>query len=127
MVGEDARTRDAAYRKMTRYRRETSDYRFLDGEENVEDRVAKVDKQLYDILNDGIDLEDNIRGALVTETVMTLSTTIFHGLGYVPKGFLIIRQEGEGMVWADRVSEWTTEDLFCRSNVENLKVTFFVL
>lgn len=126
-MGEDARAWGATDREMTRYRRETSDYRFLDGEENLEDRVAMVDKQLSDILNDGIDLEDNIRGALVTETITTESTKVFHGLGYVPKGFLIIRQEGEGTVWADKVSEWTTEDLFCKSSATSLKVVFFVL
>jgi hypothetical protein len=112
---------------MTKYQREASDLRFLDHDKRPEDQIARIDKQLHDVLNDGIDLEDNVRGALVEETITTESTKVFHGLGYVPKGFLIVRQEGEGMVWADRVSEWTTEDLYCKSNATSLKVAFFVL
>ena len=83
--------------------------------------------QLDKIINGGIEFEEHIRGTFVEQILVLGENRIEHNLGYTPVGFNIILQEGQGDVWATRVSEWNSQSLWLESSVESLRVRLFVL
>ncbi len=86
-----------------------------------------ISSQLDLLLNEGLELNDNFRGALLEVTLDAGENTIQHGLGFIPQGFLVIFKEKEGDIFGSRVSEWTEEQLFLQSSVESQAVRLCVL
>lgn len=84
--------------------------------------------QLTQILNDGgIKFGDNVEGGFIEVTLTTSPQEITHGLGYTPKGFLIIGKDGEGDIWTANQELWNNSTLWLASNVTNLKVRLYVM
>ncbi len=113
--------------------------------------------QLAQLLNQGLELGDNFRGATLEEDLVVGENTIQHGLGFIPTGFLVLyvgtRTTSEGSTALElfrrdddfievqdatgtkiggdfvgvRIDEWTTEILFLNASVESLGVRLFVL
>jgi hypothetical protein len=94
------------------------------------DDLAPVGHDLTEIakiLNGEVSFNENIKGALIEATLLGEDTSVYHGLGFVPTGFMVINKNGPGDVWGVRVSKWTKETLFLGSSVESLEVRLFVL
>ena len=89
--------------------------------------VGQLDFQLDQILNGGLTLGDNHRGALLELTLQMGENEIQHNLGYTPIGFILISKNGPGDVWSGNLSNWTRTTLLLESSVENLTVRLFVL
>ena len=89
--------------------------------------VGHVLSEVAKVLNGEISFNENIKGAMIEATLIEEETTIYHGLGFVPTGFIVLNKNGPGDVWGVRVSQWTNETLFLGSSVENLHVRLFVL
>ena len=83
--------------------------------------------EIAKILNGEISINENIKGALIEATLLGEDTSVYHGLGFVPTGFIVLNKNGPGDVWGVRVSQWTNETLFLGSNAESLEVRLFVL
>jgi hypothetical protein len=83
--------------------------------------------QLTKMLNEGLELGDNFRGAFLEITTAGGVQEVQHNLGYTPIGFLLILKNGEGDIWSARVEEWNSVSLFLVSNVPNLVVRLFVM
>ena len=83
--------------------------------------------QLEKILNEGLELVDNFRGALLEATLDEGENEVQHGLGFRPVGFMLLLTSEDGRVRATREVDWTTERLFLVSSVKNQKVRLFVL
>ena len=84
-------------------------------------------QEISRIINGEISFNENLKGGLIEATLFGEETTVYHGLGYVPMGFIVINKSGAGDVWGARVADWTKENLFLGSNVENLEVRLFVM
>jgi hypothetical protein len=84
-------------------------------------------REIAKILNGEISINENIKGGLIEATLFGEETTIYHGLGYVPMGFIVINKSGSADIWGARVSDWTSENLFLGSNVESVEVRLFVM
>ena len=94
------------------------------------DELSSVGNDLREIariLNGEISINENLKGSLIAATLFGEETPIYHGLGYVPTGFLVINKNGPGDIWGARVNDWTKESLFLGSNAENLEVRLFVM
>ncbi len=83
--------------------------------------------QLDNLLNEGLELNDNFRGALLELDIKEGFNTIQHGLGFIPTGYIVIYKDVEGDIFGTRVGEWTEEVLFLRSSVRNRVVRLCVL
>ena len=113
--------------------------------------------QLAQLLNEGLELGDNFRGATLEEDLVVGDNTIQHGLGFVPTGYIVlfpgttINAEGVVISAIDvvkddndfllfipgsfgaqafsgvRIGEWTTEVLFLNASVKSVGVRLFVL
>lgn len=99
--------------------------RFVRPEEDPEQETR--DFQLENILNEGIEFGDNIRGGFFEIETNGQTQRLIHNLGYTPTGFLVVSREGEVSVWSEDLTAWTKDVLFFKSNVANLKVRIFVL
>lgn len=83
--------------------------------------------QLDRLLNEGLELNDNFRGALLEIDLSEGENTVRHGLGFKPYGFILLVKDGPGEVYGTRLSEWTNELLYCGCDATSLKVRLFVL
>lgn len=97
----------------------------LQSEEDPEQETR--DFQLENILNEGIEFGDNIRGGFFEIVTNGLRQKLIHNLGYTPTGFLVVSREGEGSVWSEDLTEWTKDVLFFGSSVPSQTVRIFVL
>jgi hypothetical protein len=86
-----------------------------------------VNFQLERILNNGIDFQDNIRGALIEVDFEDGEAVVEHSLSYIPIGYIVLWKNGEGDVWATRSPEWNNQRLYLASNAPSLKVRLFVM
>ena len=84
-------------------------------------------RELAQVINGEISFNENIKGGLIEVTLYGEETTVYHGLGYVPTGFIVINKNGPGDIWGVRVDKWTKENLFLGSSAENLEVRLFVM
>lgn len=84
-------------------------------------------KEIAKIINGEISFNENVKGALIEAVLDGEETSIYHGLGFVPTGFIVICKNGPGDIWGVRVDKWTKENLFLGSSAENLEVRLFVL
>lgn len=87
----------------------------------------ELEFQLTQILNDGIEFGDNIRGAFLEIKTTGAEQKIIHGLGYVPIGFIVVLREGQVDLWTDSLLSWTKDVLFLTSDVASVTVRLFVL
>ena len=86
--------------------------------------------QLDRILNRGITFDQNLAGGFVeieTPAVAGTSLPVTHNLGHIPIGFLVIRKEGAGDIYAADVTSWTKEILYLASDATNLTARLFVM
>lgn len=88
---------------------------------------GNIEFQLDQLLNEGLELGDNLRGGLVEVSLVIGDNEIHHGQGFTPQGYIVIYSEAEELPYGTRVEEWTSELLFLRSSVTNLRVRLFVL
>ena len=86
-----------------------------------------IGAQLDLLLNEGLELNDNFRGALLEVTLDAGENTVQHGLGFIPTGFIVISKDKEGDIFSSRVNEWTEEALFLQSSVESQAVRLCVV
>ena len=84
-------------------------------------------REIAKIINGEISFNENVKGAYIEATLFGEETTIYHGLGYIPVGFLVVNKNAPADIWGVRVKDWTNESLFLGSNVENLEVRLFVM
>ena len=91
------------------------------------DPEGDVNFQLDKILNQGIELQDNVRGALLEVAVVSGENTIQHGLGFIPMGYIVLYTENEVTIFGSRISSWTTEKLFLSSSAASPTVRLLVL
>lgn len=83
--------------------------------------------QLNQLLNEGLEFNDNFRGALLEVDLVEGDNTIRHGLGFKPYGAIILLQSGPGDIYGTRLTEWTNEIIFLRCSVKKLGVRLFVV
>lgn len=83
--------------------------------------------QLNLLLNEGLELNDNFRGALLEVDLVEGDNEIRHGLGFKPFGIIILLKDGPGDIYGTRLTEWTNEILFLRCDVTSLRVRLFVV
>jgi len=88
---------------------------------------GEVEFQLDLILNEGIELQDNLRGALLEVSVVAGENTVQHGLGFVPLGYIVLYSEDPAIFSGSRIEDWTTEQIFLNSSATSPKVRLFVL
>jgi len=91
------------------------------------DPEGDVNFQLDRILNQGIQIQDNVRGALLEVNLAAGENTVKHGLGFIPMGYLVLYSEAESTISGARVVDWTTEDMFMNSSVASPRVRLLVL
>ena len=87
----------------------------------------ELEFQLTQILNDGIEFGDNIRGGLLEIETTAAEQRIIHNLGFTPVGFIVIMREGQVDVWASNLLSWTKDVIFLTSDVASVTVRLFVL
>lgn len=90
-------------------------------------RGASVEFQLDQLLNEGLELGDNVRGGILEIDLVVGENEVQHGLGFVPQGYIVLYSEESDLPYGSRVDEWNSERLFLRSNVTNQRVRLFVL
>lgn len=84
--------------------------------------------QLDDLLNEGLELNDNFRGALLEiENVLAAENVIQHSLGFIPIGYWILYTEDPSIFSGARIEDWTTEQIFLNSSATSPRVRLFVL
>ena len=83
--------------------------------------------QLNLLLNEGLELNDNFRGALLAELLVEGDNEVRHDLGFIPFGAMILLKSGPGEIYGTRLTEWTNEILFLRCDVTKLEVRLFVV
>ncbi len=83
--------------------------------------------QLNLLLNEGLELNDNFRGALLEVDLVEGDNEIRHGLGFTPIGVILLLKDGPGEQYGTRLGEWTNEILFLRCDVSSLRVRLFVV
>ena len=98
---------------------EATDMRFIKSQD--------TEHQLDKILNEGIEFGDNMKGALLEHTFSEGENEIQHGLGYVPFGVIVLLKSGPGEIFGTRDTEWTSEIMFLKCDVKNLKARLFVM
>ena len=87
-----------------------------------------TDRQLDTLLNQGLTLQDNMRGAMLIDIDLVFGVnTIQHGLGYVPIGYNVLWQESPGNVGGGDPTNWTEQTLEIESDVPTQKVRLFVV
>ena len=91
------------------------------------DPEGDKDFQLEKILNEGIELGENVRGAMLEVSLVAGENTVSHSLGVTPIGYQILYSENEAIIYGSRVAEWTTENIFLVSNVTSPTVRLFVM
>lgn len=90
---------------------------------------ADFERSVKALLNNGLTFDDNFHGGFVDVTLPGTPSTdleVHHGLGYVPTGFLIVRKDGAGDVYASNISNWDSEFLYIASDTASLDVRLFV-
>lgn len=83
--------------------------------------------QLDLLLNEGLELNDNFRGALLEVDLVEGDNEIRHSLGFTPYGVITLLKSGPGELYGTRLLEWTNELLFLRLDVTSLRVRLFVM
>jgi hypothetical protein len=84
--------------------------------------------QLNLLLNEGLELQDNFRGALLEiENVLAAENTVQHGLGFIPTGYIILYSEDPAIFSGARIEDWTIETIFLNSSATSQRVRLFVL
>lgn len=83
--------------------------------------------QLNLLLNEGLELSDNFRGALLEVTLDSGENEVRHELGFQPIGYILLYKDLEGDIYGSRVTEWTKTILYLSSSVPSQKVRLFVL
>ena len=91
------------------------------------DQEGDVNFQLDKILNEGLELNENFRGALIEVALVFGETTVQHGLGFIPIGYLVIFSEAAVTISGSRVADWTTEKMFLNSSAASPVVRLFVM
>lgn len=91
------------------------------------EQAEDIDFQLNQLLNEGLELSDNLRGGLLEVTLSIGENSITHSLGFKPIGFILLYKDLEGDIFGSRIDEWTNEVLFLKSSVSNQKVRLFVV
>jgi hypothetical protein len=86
-----------------------------------------VEYQLDQLLNQGLEFNDNMRGALVEHDLVEGDNEIRHALGFVPYGAIVVLKSGPGEIYGTRLLEWTNEIMFLRCDVSSLRVRLFVM
>lgn len=73
---------------------------------------------------------NDIRGGFFDITTPGTTGTalqIVHSLGYTPTGFIIVRQEGAGHIYAMNVTSWDDESIYIGSDTADLDARIFVM
>lgn len=91
------------------------------------DPTGDISFQLSKLLNGELEFGTNIRGSFVEFVTTGDVQEVQHNLGYVPNGFIIIFQNGEGDVWSSDLESWTTSTVLLQSSVPNLTIRAIVL
>ena len=91
------------------------------------DPAGDIGYQLGLLLDGGIEFGQHIRGGHVEVTLVGAETRVEHNLGYTPSGYILLRKDAEGDVWATRITEWDSVSLYLATSVTSLEVRLYVL
>jgi len=91
------------------------------------DPAGDIGYQLGVLLDGNVELGQQIRGGHVEVTLVGAETRVEHNLGYTPSGYLILRKDGTGDVWATKITEWDSVSLYLATDATSLVVRLFVL
>jgi hypothetical protein len=83
--------------------------------------------QLNQLLNGGLTLYDNLRGAILNVTLVEGFNEVRHGLGYTPLGYLVLVKQNEGDIYGTETEKWDKEILCLVSSAPSQKVRLFVM
>jgi len=86
-----------------------------------------LDYQLSLLLNGGLTLYDNMRGAILDVDLVEGVNEVRHGLGFTPLGYLVLVKQNEGEIYGTETDKWTDEILFLVSSALNQKVRLYVM
>jgi hypothetical protein len=91
------------------------------------DPAGDIGYQLGILLDGGVEFGQHIRGGHVEVTLDGAETRVEHNLGYTPSGYFLMRKDGQGDVWATRITDWDSVSLYLATDVTNLGVRLYVL
>ncbi|MCP4902609.1 MAG: hypothetical protein GY906_37065 [bacterium] len=82
-------------------------------------------EQLARILNGGLMLQDNVQGTLLeVNLAANMVSTVHHGLGYVPIGFIVIVKDSPGAIYGANTNDWDKEILLIASTQDQFARIF---
>lgn len=76
-----------------------------------------TDAQLARLLNRGLTFQDNVRCAILEVELEFGMTTIQHGLGFTPLGYIVIWQSDSGAIYGGPTNLWTNQAIVISSDV----------
>ena len=75
-----------------------------------------TDAQLQRLLNRGLTFQDNVRCAILEVELDFGHTTIQHGLGFTPLGYIVIWQSGPEAIYGGPVNLWDEQSMVISSD-----------
>lgn len=91
------------------------------------DPTGDQELQLNAILNSGLTFWDNFDSAILEVELRDGRNTIFHGLGRVPSGFLVLYTEDNISITGDTIANWTGELIYIESSGVSSRVRLLIL
>jgi hypothetical protein len=84
--------------------------------------TGEFSEQFNEIVKNAIDRR---QFAEVTTPGADVEFSISHGLGFIPLGFLVCRQDKPGITYASSTA-WTTENVFLKCNVATTQMRVLI-
>lgn len=97
-------------------------------ESELEKDLLSYARDLSQILNKGIDFNDNFNCQIKTYTTNGTANTedaVSHTLKRIPTGYLIIGRDKAGIVYNSGTT-WTTTDIYLKCSVTSMAVTIII-
>jgi hypothetical protein len=101
---------------MSRITQDSSVDRFKDWAE-ASQFVSKFFEQVTKLFSNGITISDNFDAKILTLTFTSSATdtSLAHGLGRVPSGYLVLKRSANMVVY-DGSNAWTSQNIYLRAS-----------
>lgn len=98
---------------------------FRDLDDDLLRYLNEQDENLISIFENGVSFDENIDGAIVQYTTTGGESSIPHGLGRIPTGYIVCRSSGICQVY-DGPTSFTNQNIYLLATQPSVDITLFI-